>query len=381
MKKYGMIIACVCLTLNLLGCAAEEAQTQERDLEEYGTRPEEEEVTGIPSSAEEMEEKDGILVELPSGLINAEWLRYPGDPVICEVRFEYEGKKYRYRTCNCDGYRDISGMEETWDSTNIDNVEELNSNICLTDEGKGALLWYDTRMHAICMDEGATAETLTAMYDRFYPSDRGELTAPENVVWGCDASRLPDAGGINASWLPCEQAESYEAVLYMRWNPGDPWEETDRKTVEEPSVSFFFQDYGDLKLEIYSVRENDKSEPLTCELLKKNVDGILAMSNDSEAEAAGDPPETAPLNGTLSDEELCKLVADYYERKTGVRPPIVEIDSEESDMVSVHLYEDMGDHTATWDWYMINRVTLKGTNILEEEIDLNEVLPADTQEE
>ena len=69
---------------------------------------------------------------------------------------------------------------------------------------------------------------------------------------------------------------------------------------------------------------------------------------------------------TYSDEELCKLAVDYFYSKHGSRPPIVEVESRQGNEALVHLYYDMGDHTATADWYTIDLSTGETTNVLGE---------------
>lgn len=54
--------------------------------------------------------------------------------------------------------------------------------------------------------------------------------------------------------------------------------------------------------------------------------------------------------------------------------PCAEVDSVTEDgQLVIHLYEDMSDHIATYDWYTINPDTLLGENLLGDEIDLNSV--------
>ncbi len=81
----------------------------------------------------------------------------------------------------------------------------------------------------------------------------------------------------------------------------------------------------------------------------------------------------------LSDEDICQIVRRYYNTLHNIEPQYVEIDSIDGDIVTIHLYDvviddaDTGEgHTATYDWYSIDRKTLTGTNLLGEEIDLNE---------
>jgi hypothetical protein len=66
------------------------------------------------------------------------------------------------------------------------------------------------------------------------------------------------------------------------------------------------------------------------------------------------------------------MAKNYYRNRYGAEPPIVEVDSENGNQVTLHLYEDMGDHTATWDWYTVNKLTGIGTDLVGDDIDLTE---------
>ena len=57
-------------------------------------------------------------------------------------------------------------------------------------------------------------------------------------------------------------------------------------------------------------------------------------------------------------------------RSGGISPQYVVVDNTDGNMVMIHLYEDMGDHTATFDWYTVARNTAAGTNTLGETVDL-----------
>lgn len=85
-----------------------------------------------------------------------------------------------------------------------------------------------------------------------------------------------------------------------------------------------------------------------------------------------------------TDEELCKLAADYYYKNHNQKAPIVEIEDTRGDLVTIHLYEIVNDgggegHTATYDWYYISRKTGKGKDFLGNEIDLTENINTQTQ--
>ena len=63
-------------------------------------------------------------------------------------------------------------------------------------------------------------------------------------------------------------------------------------------------------------------------------------------------------------------IVERARKKSGA--PAAELDSVDADgTLNIHLYEDMGDHTATVDWYTINPDTLKGRNMMGEPVDLN----------
>lgn len=75
-----------------------------------------------------------------------------------------------------------------------------------------------------------------------------------------------------------------------------------------------------------------------------------------------------------SDDELCNMALQYYVDKTGYTPGHVNIDTNGV----IHLYDIVGNHTATCDWYYVDRNTGIGTNMLNEPIDLSPYAPVQT---
>lgn len=72
--------------------------------------------------------------------------------------------------------------------------------------------------------------------------------------------------------------------------------------------------------------------------------------------------------GSISNDEIVERAKKHS------RAPFAELDSIDPDgTLNIHLYEQTGGHIATWDWYYINPNTLKGTNILGNDIDLSNV--------
>lgn len=82
-------------------------------------------------------------------------------------------------------------------------------------------------------------------------------------------------------------------------------------------------------------------------------------------EEESEPEEDAKDSGTMSNDEIVEL----SKKHSGA--PVAELDQVmDNGNLYIHLYEDMGDHTATIDWYEIDPKTLKGTNFEGEEVDL-----------
>lgn len=72
-----------------------------------------------------------------------------------------------------------------------------------------------------------------------------------------------------------------------------------------------------------------------------------------------------------TDGQLCDMVRMYYKDKyPNSNPQHIAADHETDGVVSIHIYDIVEDHTATYDWYDIDRNTGKGTSILGDVIDL-----------
>ena len=96
--------------------------------------------------------------------------------------------------------------------------------------------------------------------------------------------------------------------------------------------------------------------------------GLMRSVNLGSGSAAA-PSSTAGL----SDQET--LLIERAKKLSGA--PEAEIEENPDGTVTIHLFETVDDgdgqsHTATWDWYTIDPKTMKGTNFMEEEIDLSE---------
>ena len=78
---------------------------------------------------------------------------------------------------------------------------------------------------------------------------------------------------------------------------------------------------------------------------------------------------------SYTNEQLIEMVNKYLEAKGKYIPDHIEISDESGDIVTIHLYDDTVEEiTGIIDWYSINRNTGKGTNVLDETIDLTIIL-------
>lgn len=77
----------------------------------------------------------------------------------------------------------------------------------------------------------------------------------------------------------------------------------------------------------------------------------------------------------LSDDEIEGLLRLYIrDTADGYEPQFVEADGFDGNTVNVHVYDIIDDHTATYGWFYINRLTAKGDNFIEEPVDLTPYL-------
>ncbi|MCR5146320.1 MAG: hypothetical protein K6B70_03105 [Clostridia bacterium] len=76
--------------------------------------------------------------------------------------------------------------------------------------------------------------------------------------------------------------------------------------------------------------------------------------------------------GTFTNDQLKTMALDYYEAKTGYRPNSVALQVNADDSISIQLYDNMGDHNSTSDWYTVDKDTVVGTDIMGNKIDLKE---------
>lgn len=79
---------------------------------------------------------------------------------------------------------------------------------------------------------------------------------------------------------------------------------------------------------------------------------------------------TTNAKASYTTAELEKMALDYYEKNNSYRPSLVASQVNEDGTVSIQLYDDMGDHNSTSQWYTVDPKTAVGTDILGDKVDL-----------
>lgn len=131
-------------------------------------------------------------------------------------------------------------------------------------------------------------------------------------------------------------------------------------------INFEILDYGIVKA-VGTWTLEDGSMATTEIVVEESEDGLMRLK--AYKHSVGEPVE-------YSLTELEQMALDYRKRH-GLYECKVAVDSEEGDMVIIHCYDIIVDdpvtgegHTATSDWYTVNRYTAIGTNDVGEYIDL-----------
>ena len=88
----------------------------------------------------------------------------------------------------------------------------------------------------------------------------------------------------------------------------------------------------------------------------------------AEPEPEPEPEADSKDSNNLSNDEIVDLAMKHSGAPAAMLDQVMD-----NGNLYIHLYEDMGDHTATIDWYEIDPKTLKGTNFEGETVDLSTV--------
>lgn len=150
--------------------------------------------------------------------------------------------------------------------------------------------------------------------------------------------------------------------------------ETEQQYLEETNS---IEMYGDEEMAsekmLELMEENNLIAPIDAETEREMVVEDMPQNEHAmETMEQGQLGQEQVDNSYFSDDELCEMARKYYASlsESGYTPEYIVIDSEEGNMVLIHLYDMVEDHTATCDWYEVDRNTGMGTDILGNMIDL-----------
>lgn len=107
---------------------------------------------------------------------------------------------------------------------------------------------------------------------------------------------------------------------------------------------------------------------------------VNAETNDVDSEkpdpgtvsgtAASIVSGTAAQKSRYTEDELLDAARNYYSSLHDYTPRYCDIDHEEGDEATIHLYDIVDDHTATSAWYTVNIYTGKGVDFFDNAIDI-----------
>ncbi len=132
---------------------------------------------------------------------------------------------------------------------------------------------------------------------------------------------------------------------------------------------------------------NSAPDSITAESTEIQTEATPATSAETEIPAKTEPEtenstetstktenptqnETVLTPDTYSIDALCEMALDYYEARTGYRPSQAAGGTRDDGMVVIQLYDNLGDHNSTSDWYTVDPMSAVGTNTIGETIDL-----------
>lgn len=121
--------------------------------------------------------------------------------------------------------------------------------------------------------------------------------------------------------------------------------------------------------------ESSEAEKVSDTAATSTVQTTSAVTTSASVQAAS-LTEASAKSSEGSENDLTYLAMRYYASRSNHRPEFCEIENDDGKTVTIHLYDIIDGHTSTCDWYYIDKNTLKGSNILDDEIDLSETAAA-----
>lgn len=109
-----------------------------------------------------------------------------------------------------------------------------------------------------------------------------------------------------------------------------------------------------------------QTEPSPTESTQSQTEAM----QETESSAHTDITAESAAPEAFSVDTLCEMALDYYEALTGYRPSCAAGGVKDDGTVVIQLYDNLGDHNSTSDWYTIDPISAVGTNTMGETIDL-----------
>jgi hypothetical protein len=130
------------------------------------------------SSPQEILDTLGVSFAIPDRALDARYFIIDADGgALAQAIFTLDGAEITYRIRPGDKFEDISGVYETWTSTETVEINLLSGEASVNGAGQGICLWYDTApglMYSIYMSSGADIGALTAAANELFIPLQGD---------------------------------------------------------------------------------------------------------------------------------------------------------------------------------------------------------------
>lgn len=199
--------------------------------------------------------------------------------------------------------------------------------------------------------------------------ETGEVIEIKNII--SDKTKYI-AACKNAVYKELKEDERYKLVLEMH---GKDYEGIINSAIEKLDGYLAADGIVCAEIDRYAIADGASGEfkftvPYSAIKDYVNMQYLKYIPTTGASTSTGNTQSTN--QGTFTTEQLKNMAVDYYEAKTGYRPNSVSLRVNADDSISIQLYDNMGDHNSTSDWYTVDKKTAVGTDIMGNKIDLKE---------
>lgn len=200
--------------------------------------------------------------------------------------------------------------------------------------------------------------------------------APAPVPELPEPAESPEPESPAAQETPYEMAEGVWLATtdagYSNYYYFNPREHSGNYVNLEYGLGFPFTYEGTSEALVFHLEGHDTDKP--AEVLHTDEEAFTLIWEDSLPERLCFVSE-----GTLEDfhfysnHDLANLALEHYSDSTDYTPSMTGAMTNEDNTVTVQLYDNLGDHNSTAAWYVLDRFTATGTNLMTgEQVDLLE---------